>query len=62
VFNLSIAASSVTDTVRSRSHRGSTEIINLHANVILMALGMMDELSGSSSWFLSDPDAIIVVR
>ena len=52
MFNLSIAASLVVDTVHSRSHRGSTEIINLHTNVILMALGMMDELSESSSWFL----------
>ena len=37
VYNLSIAASSDMDTVRSRSHRGSTDIINLHTKIHKMA-------------------------
>ena len=44
VYNLSIAASSVMDTVCSRSHHGSTEIINLHTNVILMVHAMVGNL------------------
>ena len=37
VYNLSIAASSDMDTVRSRSHHGSTDIINLHTKIHIMA-------------------------
>ena len=37
VYNLSIAASSDMDTVRSRSHRGSNDIINLHTKTRKMA-------------------------
>ena len=37
VYNLSIAASSVMDTVRSRSHCGSIEMINLHTKNNKMA-------------------------
>ena len=62
MFNLSIAASSVMDTVRSRSHRGSREIINLHTNVILMALDMMYKLSEASSGFFCDPEVVTMVR
>jgi hypothetical protein len=37
VYNLLIGASSVMDTVHSRSHRGSTDIINLHTKIHKMA-------------------------
>ena len=37
VYNLSIAASSDMDTIHSRSHRGSTEINNLHTKIYKMA-------------------------
>ena len=37
VYKLSIAASSDMDTVRSRSHHGSTDIINLHTKIHKMA-------------------------
>jgi hypothetical protein len=37
VYNLSIVASSVMDTVHSRSHRGSTELNNLHTEIHKMA-------------------------
>jgi hypothetical protein len=44
VYNLSIAVSSVMDIVHSRSHRGSTEIINLQTNDILLEHAMVGDL------------------